>query len=205
VIAALLLATGHTQLAADGKTVALPEWVALSAYSAIALGTLWGGWKIIETMALKITTLHASSGVAANVGASTAIFGATAVGMPISTTHAAAASIVGAGVGSRRGARWNVVGRMVLAWILTMPSAAAVAFVAFRLTQLPTGYAWVCVGAMLLAFAAWAGWAMTHTIHADDVAAEVPSEEELDLRDTAGLRDPATDPSSDPASRATSA
>jgi PiT family inorganic phosphate transporter len=183
VIAALLLATGHTQMSADGKTVELPEWVALSAYSAIALGTLWGGWKIIETLALKITTLHASSGVAANIGASAAIFGATAVGMPISTTHAAASSIVGAGLGSRRGAHWGVVGRMVLAWALTIPSAAAVAWLMFHLTRLPTALAWVSVGAVLLAFAGWAGWAMTHTIHAKDVEAEIPSEEELDLRE----------------------
>ncbi len=203
VIAALLLATGHTQMSADGKTVAIPEWVALSAYSAIALGTLWGGWKIIETLALKITTLHASSGVAANVGASAAIFGATAVGMPISTTHAAASSIVGAGLGSHRGAHWNVVGRMVLAWVLTIPSAAAVAWLMFHLTQLPTGLAWVCVGAVLLAFAAWAGWAMTHTIHAQDVEAEIPSEEQLDLRDPTPS-EPAADPSTAPATRSSS-
>ena len=181
VIAALLLATGHTQMSAGGKSVEVPEWVALSAYSAIALGTLWGGWKIIETLALKITTLHANSGAAANVGASAAIFGATAVGMPISTTHAAASSIVGAGLGSRRGAHWAVVGRMVLAWVLTIPSAAAVAWVMFHLTQLPTVLAWCGVGAVLLGFAAWAGWAMTHTIHAKDVEAEIPSEAELNM------------------------
>lgn len=184
VIAALLLATGHTQLSADGKTVELPEWVALSAYSAIALGTLWGGWKIIETMGLKITTLHANSGVAANIGATTAIFGATAVGMPISTTHAAASSIVGAGVGSHRGARWNVVGRMVLAWVLTIPSSATVAWLMFHLTRLPTALAWTSVGAVVLGFAAWAGWAMTHTIHAKDVEVEIPSEAELDTPST---------------------
>ena len=202
VIAALLLATGHTQMSADGKTVELPEWVALSAYSAIALGTLWGGWKIIETMGLKITTLHANSGVAANIGASAAIFGATAAGMPISTTHAAASSIVGAGLGSKRGAHWNVVGRMVLAWVLTIPSAASVAWLMFHLTRLPTVLAWITVGATLIAFAAWAGWAMMHTIHSDDVEAEVPSEEELDrdgllelldLRDSERADETATD------------
>jgi PiT family inorganic phosphate transporter len=188
-------------MSADGKTVELPEWVALSAYSAIALGTLWGGWKIIETLALKITTLHASSGVAANIGASTAIFGATALGMPISTTHAAASSIVGAGLGSRRGAHWNVVGRMLLAWVLTIPSAAGVAWVMFHLTHLPTVAAWVCVGAVLLVFAAWAGWAMTHTIHAQDVEAELPSEDELDLRDHEPPAEPAMTPRTTPAER----
>jgi PiT family inorganic phosphate transporter len=186
-------------MSADGKTVELPEWVAVSAYSAIALGTLWGGWKIIETLALKITTLHASSGVAANIGASTAIFGATAAGMPISTTHAAASSIVGAGVGSRRGAHWSVVGRMALAWVLTIPSSAAVAWLMFHLTRLPTVLAWVTVGGLLLAFASWAGWAMTHTIHAKDVEAEIPSELELNLRDIALPTAPAREPTTAPA------
>lgn len=205
VIAALLLATGHTQMSADGTTVELPEWVALSAYSAIALGTLWGGWKIIETLGLKITTLHANSGVAANIGASAAIFGATALGMPISTTHAAASSIVGAGVGSRRGAHWGVVGRMVLAWVLTIPSAAAVAWVMFHLTRLPIVLAWISVGVAILGFATWAGWAMTHTIHAKEVEAEIPSEAGLDLRDDPTPADPAMDPSTAPAEPTNSA
>jgi PiT family inorganic phosphate transporter len=205
VIAALLLATGHTQMSADGRTVDVPEWVALSAYSAIALGTLWGGWKIIETLALKITTLHANSGVAANIGASAAIFGATALGMPISTTHAAASSIVGAGLGSRRGAQWRVVRRMVLAWVLTIPCAAGVSWLMFHLTRLPTGLAWVSVGGVLVAFAAWAGWAMTHTIHAKDVEAEVPSEEELDLRENPQPDGITADPSTAPAEHIRSA
>lgn len=180
VIAALLLGAGYTQIEADGSTVGVPEWVALSAYAAIALGTLWGGWKIIETMGLKLTTLHASSGAAANIGATTAIFGATSLGMPISTTHAAASSIVGAGVASGRGARWRVVGEMVIAWIITIPAAGLIAFVMFKLTQLPTAFAWIVVGAVVIAFAAWAIWAMMHTTNADDVVAEIPTEEELD-------------------------
>ena len=179
VIAALLLGAGYTDLGADGKTIEVPEWAALSAYGAIALGTLWGGWKIIETMGLRITTLHANSGLAANLGATTAIFGATSVGMPISTTHAAASSIVGAGVGSGKGANWKVVGEMVLAWIITIPSAATVAFIMFKLTQLPTIAAWIAVSVVVVLFAIWAIWAMMHTIHADDVEAEIPKEEEL--------------------------
>jgi PiT family inorganic phosphate transporter len=179
VIAALLLGAGYTELAEDGKTVVVPEWAALSAYAAIALGTLWGGWKIIETMGLRITTLHANSGTAANIGATTAIFGATAVGMPISTTHAAASSIVGAGVGSGKGANWKVVGEMLIAWVITIPSAATIGFLMFKLTQLPLVFAWITVGVVLIAFGTWAVWAMTHTIHADDVAAEIPAEEEL--------------------------
>lgn len=179
VIAALLLGAGYTEMAADGKTVVVPEWAALSAYAMIALGTLWGGWKIIETMGLRITTLHANSGTAANIGATTAIFGATAVGMPISTTHAAASSIVGAGVGSGKGANWKVVGEMVIAWVITIPSSAIIAFLMFKLTQLPTIAAWVAVGAVVVLFGIWAIWAMLHTIHAKDVEAEIPQEREL--------------------------
>lgn len=179
VIAALLLGAGYTEIGADGKTVVVPEWAALSAYAAIALGTLWGGWKIIETMGLRLTLLHANSGLAANVGATTAIFGATAVGMPISTTHAAASSIVGAGVGSGKGANWRVVGEMLIAWVLTIPAAGVVAFAMFHLTQLPTPIAVITVGAVVAAFGAWAIWAMMHTIHAKDVEAEIPSEAEL--------------------------
>ena len=179
VIAALLLGAGYTDYAEDGKTIVVPEWAALSAYAAIALGTLWGGWKIIETMGLRITTLHANSGLAANMGATTAIFGATAVGMPISTTHAAASSIVGAGVGSGKGANWKVVGEMLVAWIITIPSAATVAFLMYKLTQLPTVGAWIAVGTVVILFGIWAVWAMLHTIHADDVEAEIPAEEEL--------------------------
>ena len=121
VIAALLVSTGHLAMGADGN-VAVPTWVEFSAYGAIALGTVWGGWKIIETMGLKITTLHASSGVAANIGAVTSIFGATGLGVPISTTHAAASSVAGAGVGSGMGINLKVVGEMVLAWIVTLPT-----------------------------------------------------------------------------------
>ena len=179
VIGALLLGAGYTTMDEAGKNIILPMWVEIAAYSAIALGTLWGGWKIIETMGLKITTLHANSGAAANIGASTAIFGATALGAPISTTQAAASSVVGAGVSSGKGANWKVVGEMMLAWIFTIPFAAIIAFLMFWLTQLPSMLAWVAVGAVVIAFTIWVIWAMRHTIHADDVEAEIPGEEEL--------------------------
>lgn len=179
VIGALLLGAGYTSIAADGKNVVIPEWVALSAYAAIAIGTLWGGWKIIQTMGLKLTTLHANSGLAANIGATTAIFGATAVGMPISTTQAAASSIIGGGVASGKGAHWKVVGNMFIAWILTIPAAGVIAFIMMHLTQLPTVLAWILVGLVVVVFAIWAVWAMLHTIKAKDVAAEIPSDQIL--------------------------
>ena len=180
VIAALLLGAGYTTMDESGKNVIVPEWVALSAYGAIALGTLWGGWKIIETMGLRITTLYANTGLAANIGAVTAIFGATSLGAPISTTHAAASSVVGAGIGSGKGANWKVVGEMVLAWVVTIPVAASMAFGMFYLTRLPTVLAWIAVSGVIIAFAVWAIWAMTHTIHASDVEKEILPEDELD-------------------------
>ena len=180
VIAALLLGAGYTSMDETGKNVVVPEWVAFSAYGAIAVGTLWGGWKIIETMGLRITTLYANTGVAANIGAVTAIFGATSLGAPISTTHAAASSVVGAGIGSGKGANWKVVGEMVLAWVVTIPVAGTLAFGMYYLTRLPTVLAWIAVGGVTLAFAVWAGWAMLHTIHASDVEKEILPEDQLD-------------------------
>lgn len=178
VIGALLFYEGYASMSDDGK-IEMAWWIGPAAYGAIALGTLWGGWKIIETMGLRLTTLHANSGLAANVGATTAIFGATAVGAPISTTHAAASSIVGAGVGSGKGANWKVIGEMVTAWVVTIPAAGLVAFVMYHMTQLPTVAAWLSVGTVVTLFSVWVAWAMTHTIHAADVEAEIPSEKEL--------------------------
>ena len=178
VIAALLVGAGYTAASADGA-ILIPTWVAIAAYTAIALGTLWGGWRIIETMGLRITTLHANSGAAANIGSTTAIFGATALGAPISTTHAAASSVIGAGISSGKGANWKVVGEMLVAWILTIPAAASVAFVMFKLTQIGGVWSWLLVTPVVVAFFGWVAWAMRNSITAEDIEAELPSEEEL--------------------------
>ncbi len=178
VIAALLLGAGYTDLQDDGS-IMVPEWAALAAYAALALGTLWGGWKIIETMGLRLTTLHANSGLAANIGATTSIFGATSLGVPISTTHAAASSIVGAGVGSGKGANWKVIGEMFTAWVITIPAAGIMGFAMYHLTQLPTIAAWISVSAVTLLFGIWAVWAMLHTVHASDIEKEIPGDKEL--------------------------
>jgi len=175
VIAALLAGAGYTSVGASGD-IPVPEWVALTAYSAIALGTLWGGWKIIETMGLRITTLHASSGVAANIGAVTSIFGATSMGIPISTTQAAGSSVMGAGVASGNGLNLKVVGEMLLAWIVTIPATGTLAFLVFKLTQLPPPAAWMAVTALVFVVGGAIAYAMTHATKADDVAAEIPDE-----------------------------
>ena len=102
----------------------VPFWVVLMAHAAIGLGTLSGGWRIIHTMGSRITKLQPVHGFAAETGAAGAVFLATALGVPVSTTHAITGSIVGVGSTRRLSAvRWGVAGRIVWAWVLTIPAA----------------------------------------------------------------------------------
>jgi PiT family inorganic phosphate transporter len=179
IITALLLGTGHLAARSDG-TAAVPEWVALAAYSAIAFGTIWGGWRIIHTMGLKLTKLDARTGVAANIGATSAIFGATALGIPISTTHAAASSVVGAGVAARRHTRWRVIGEMVVAWIITIPTTTAIGFGIYEATQLPAPVSDVVVVTLVLVLLGAIGWALKHRTTHHEIETEVM---EIDLLD----------------------
>jgi PiT family inorganic phosphate transporter len=177
-IAALLVGSGHAHAGPGGK-IPIAPWIPIVAYGSIALGTIWGGWKIIETMGLKITTLHANSGLAANIGAITAIFGATGLGIPVSTTHAAASSVTGSGIRSGGGVNLKVVGEMMTAWLVTVPATMGISWIMYRLTQLPGIAAWPAVGSVLLALGGGIAYAMTHTITAEDVEAEIPPELEL--------------------------
>ena len=105
----------------------VPFWVEFLSYTAIALGTLSGGWRIIKTMGTKITKLTPAGGVAAETGAAVAIYTATALGVGISTTHTITGAIVGVGATRRLSAvRWGVAGQIVWAWILTIPASAAI-------------------------------------------------------------------------------
>jgi PiT family inorganic phosphate transporter len=105
----------------------IPIWVEIAAYTAIGLGTLSGGWRIIHTMGSKITKLQPVHGFAAETGAAIAIYTATALGVGISTTHTITGAIVGVGATRRLSAvRWGVAGRIVWAWLATIPGAAAI-------------------------------------------------------------------------------
>lgn len=116
---------------------AVPQWVVLSCYVAIALGTLSGGWKIIETMGTRITKLSHQQGFCASSGGSVMLFAATAFGIPVSTTHTITGCVVGAGAARRASAvRWGVAGRVVIAWLITIPASAAVGAVFYWLTTL---------------------------------------------------------------------
>lgn len=106
----------------------IPNWVVLSCYSMISLGTLAGGWRIVHTMGHKITHLNTLKGCAAECGAATVIFAATEVGVPVSTTHTVTGSIAGVGLVAGLGAiQWQVFKRIFISWLLTIPAAGMVA------------------------------------------------------------------------------
>ena len=124
----LLIATGHS---AAGEA-APPIWVIVSCYLAIGLGTMFGGWRIVKTMGQKITKLKPVGGFCAETGGALTLFLASALGIPVSTTHTITGAIVGVGSTQRASAvRWGVAGNIVWAWILTIPASAFVAALAY--------------------------------------------------------------------------
>ena len=112
----------------------LPVWVVVACYVAIALGTLFGGWRIVKTMGQRITKLRPVGGFAAETGGAISLFLATNLGIPVSTTHTITGSIIGVGSAQRvRAVRWGVAGNIVAAWVLTIPASALIAAVAWWL------------------------------------------------------------------------
>jgi PiT family inorganic phosphate transporter len=112
----------------------LPVWVVVACYIAIALGTLFGGWRIVKTMGPRITKLRPVGGFAAETGGAMSLFLATNLGIPVSTTHTITGSIIGVGSAQRvRAVRWGVAGNIVAAWVLTIPASALIAAVAWWL------------------------------------------------------------------------
>src|SRR5262245_40609205 len=180
VILALLIATGH---ATSGSST--PLWVVLSAHTAIALGTLTGGWRIVKTMGSRITRLQPVGGVAAESAAAVTLFATSAAGIPVSTTHTITGGIVGVGAARRLSAvRWGVAGRVVWAWVVTIQGALAgswlgvtartggvvtvdrravfflgAALVCFALIPLSEGFDWVSITVgvvyLVLALGSW--------------------------------------------------
>ena len=122
----LLIATGHA------SSDAPPTWTIVSCYAAIALGTMFGGWRIVKTMGQKITKLKPVGGFCAETGGALTLFLATGLGIPVSTTHTITGAIVGVGSVQRMSAvRWGVAGTIVWAWIFTIPASAFVAAIAY--------------------------------------------------------------------------
>jgi len=110
----------------------IPLWIEVSAYTSISLGTLFGGWRIVHTMGSRITKLRPVGGFCAETGGAIAILAATRFGIPVSTTHTITGAIVGVGATNRLSAvRWGIAGRIVWAWVLTIPAAGGLAAVAY--------------------------------------------------------------------------
>jgi len=114
----------------------VPTWIILSAHAAIALGTLAGGWRIVKTMGQRITKLKPYGGFCAETGGSVAIFLASGLGIPVSTTHTITGAISGVGAAQRiSSVRWGIAGRIVWAWILTIPASAVIAAISYLIIR----------------------------------------------------------------------
>jgi PiT family inorganic phosphate transporter len=133
VISVLLYSTGHLH-----GEFHVPNWVALSCYVAMGIGTLTGGWRIIETMGTRITKLNQHQGFSASAGGSVMLFAASYLGIPVSTTHTITGCVIGAGAARRQSAvRWGIAANVAVAWIITIPASA---FVAALFYWLISGY-----------------------------------------------------------------
>jgi PiT family inorganic phosphate transporter len=130
IIAILLFSQGMT-----GDTFHVPFWVVIACHAAMGLGTLMGGWRIVRTMGSRITELRPFQGFCAETGGALSLFGATWLGIPVSTTHTVAGAIVGVGAARRVSAvRWGVARRIVWAWVVTLPASAAVGALGYWLS-----------------------------------------------------------------------
>jgi PiT family inorganic phosphate transporter len=123
----LLIAAGYT-----GTADPVPVWVVVACYITIGFGTLFGGWRIVKTMGQRITKIRPVGGFCAELSGSVALFLATALGIPVSTTHTITGSIVGVGAAQSVSAvRWGVAGDLLWAWLLTIPCSAFIAALAW--------------------------------------------------------------------------
>ena len=131
IIAMVLFSSGMS-----GPTFHVPFWVVISCQAAIALGTLFGGWRIVKTMGMRITKLKPVGGFCAETGGAITLFMATGLGIPVSTTHTITGAIIGVGATRKLSAvRWGVAERIVWAWVLTIPCSAFIAATAWWLCQ----------------------------------------------------------------------
>ncbi len=132
IIALMLYTTGYL-----GDEFYIPVWVMLAAYLAIGLGTYFGGWKVIRTMGMRLTHLTPVHGFCAETAGAVILFGTAIAGIPVSTTHTIAGTIMGVGSTRRLSAvRWGIAGKMVWAWVLTIPASASVAAATYYVVQL---------------------------------------------------------------------
>jgi inorganic phosphate transporter, PiT family len=136
IIVAALIANQQLVAAAAGATQHVPFWVVIACHAAMGLGTLSGGWRIVKTMGMKITKLEPVGGCCAETAGAITLFGATALGIPVSTTHTITGAIVGVGsVRKLSAVRWGVAGRVVWAWVFTVPGSATISALALLILR----------------------------------------------------------------------
>jgi PiT family inorganic phosphate transporter len=141
IIVPLLFSIGYFSADVNTSHLPVPFWVIIVCYTTIALGTLSGGWRIVRTMGYKITKLRPVHGFAAETAGAATILGASAAGIPVSTTHVICSSIMG--VGSTMGTstvKWGVARSIAIAWILTIPVSALIGFASFQVIRIVVGY-----------------------------------------------------------------
>ena len=171
VIGVLLFGAGAIGLTSSGN-LAIPVWVIIASAAAMGLGTMFGGWRIVHTMANRITHLRPAQGVAAETGGGVVLVAMASAGIPVSTTHAISSSIMGVGASKRASAvRWGVGRRIVGAWLITIPASALVAFLTFlavdgavaEFLDTPAGFAVaVVVTLAVTGFLLWIGHRGAH-------------------------------------------
>jgi PiT family inorganic phosphate transporter len=131
IITVLLISSGHLQ---GGEHFQVPFWVILSCQLAMGFGTMFGGWKIVKTMGMKLTKLDPLGGSCAETGGAATLFLATSLGIPVSTTHTITGAILGVGTGTAHSkVKWGLAGKIVWAWIFTIPAAALISYLLERI------------------------------------------------------------------------
>jgi PiT family inorganic phosphate transporter len=131
IIASLLFSAGLL-----GDKFYIPNWVVIACYTAIAIGTMFGGWRIVKTMGQKVAKLKPVDGFCAELGAAITLFVSSAFGIPVSTTHTITGSIMGIGSIKRLSAvKWGVAGRIIWAWVLTIPCSALISATAYAILK----------------------------------------------------------------------
>ena len=137
IITPLLFSIGYFDSSVNPGNLPVPWWVVVGAYTAIAMGTMAGGWRIVKTMGLRITRLRPVHGFAAETGGAVTIIAASLAGIPVSTTHVITSSIMGVGATKRLSAvRWGVARKIVWAWVLTIPVSAGIGYLSFTVLHL---------------------------------------------------------------------
>jgi PiT family inorganic phosphate transporter len=154
-----------------GSDAGVPLWVVISAALAIGAGTYCGGWRIIRTMGTRLTDITPRQGFSSDSSAAAVILTSSHFGFPLSTTHVATGAILGAGVGARQKVRWAIAGRMVLAWLITLPAAGLVAAAMYGVAAGIGGNAGIVAVAIVALVCAGAAWLASrrNPVHAGNV------------------------------------